>query len=125
MAVSYKVYAPPLSRSITVVQADVRSLVKVDGSLVFGHVLLGRFYPVLLYQIGTYETRALIDVDVPEGHPGAAGGVMQVYPTYCPTSPLPSGLPFQEVSKTVTSGACRILTSGSREPLVLLLLATR
>ncbi|POR38110.1 Putative squalene monooxygenase [Tolypocladium paradoxum] len=31
----------------------------------FGHVLLGSFSPVLLYQIGTHETRALINV--PEG----------------------------------------------------------
>ena len=31
----------------------------------FGHVFLGNFSPVLLYQIGTHETRALINV--PEG----------------------------------------------------------
>lgn len=41
-----------------------------------GHVLLGAGAPVLLYQIGTHETRALIDV--PENTPTAsvtAGGV--------------------------------------------------
>lgn len=41
-----------------------------------GHVLLGAGAPVLLYQIGTHETRALIDV--PENTPtasAAAGGV--------------------------------------------------
>lgn len=41
-----------------------------------GHVLLGDGAPVLLYQIGTHETRALIDI--PEGLPTAtvaAGGV--------------------------------------------------
>lgn len=41
-----------------------------------GHVVLGDAAPVLLYQIGTHETRAL--VDVPEGTPTAskaAGGV--------------------------------------------------
>ncbi|OAA63478.1 squalene monooxygenase erg1 [Niveomyces insectorum RCEF 264] len=32
----------------------------------FGHVLLGNFSPVLLYQIGSRETRALFNV--PEGH---------------------------------------------------------
>ncbi len=41
-----------------------------------GHVVLGEGAPVLLYQIGTHETRALIDV--PEGTPTAShanGGV--------------------------------------------------
>ncbi|KAK5118414.1 hypothetical protein LTR62_002928 [Meristemomyces frigidus] len=41
-----------------------------------GHVVLGDGAPVLLYQIGTHETRALIDI--PEGTPTAslaAGGV--------------------------------------------------
>ncbi|TQV91837.1 squalene epoxidase [Cordyceps javanica] len=43
----------------------------------YGHVLLGDFSPVLLYQIGTRETRAL--VNVPEGleeAKSANGGVM-------------------------------------------------
>ena len=39
-----------------------------------GHVLLGNFPPVLLYQIGTHETRALIDV-----------------PDNCPTASIPAG----------------------------------
>lgn len=42
----------------------------------YGHVLLGDSAPVLLYQIGTHETRALFDI--PEGLPtatAAAGGV--------------------------------------------------
>jgi squalene monooxygenase len=41
-----------------------------------GHVILGEGAPVLLYQIGTHETRALIDI--PDGTPTAslaAGGV--------------------------------------------------
>ena len=41
-----------------------------------GHVVLGEGAPVLLYQIGTHETRAL--VDIPDGLPSAsvaAGGV--------------------------------------------------
>lgn len=39
-------------------------------------VIIGSAFPVLLYQIGTHETRALIDVpaDIPEASP-AAGGV--------------------------------------------------
>jgi squalene monooxygenase len=44
----------------------------------FGHVLVGPFSPVLLYQIGTHETRAL--VNVPEGLEEARpanGGVVQ------------------------------------------------
>lgn len=43
-----------------------------------GHVVLGEGAPVLLYQIGTHETRALIDV--PEGTPTAShanGGVKE------------------------------------------------
>ncbi|TEA11020.1 Squalene monooxygenase [Colletotrichum sidae] len=42
----------------------------------FGHVVIGKAFPVLLYQIGTHETRALIDVpaNIPEASP-AAGGV--------------------------------------------------
>ncbi|KAK3943811.1 squalene monooxygenase [Diplogelasinospora grovesii] len=42
----------------------------------FGHVVIGKAFPVLLYQIGTHETRALIDV--PEKLPAASpanGGV--------------------------------------------------
>jgi squalene monooxygenase len=41
-----------------------------------GHVVLGDGAPVLLYQIGTHETRALIDIpkDLPSASP-AAGGV--------------------------------------------------
>ncbi|KAM6533786.1 Squalene epoxidase [Fusarium falciforme] len=41
-----------------------------------GHVIIGNAFPVLLYQIGTHETRALIDV--PQGIPEASpenGGV--------------------------------------------------
>ncbi|KAF2086423.1 squalene epoxidase [Saccharata proteae CBS 121410] len=62
---------------------DVRSkffaLELIDAQLPMphhGHVLLGDGPPVLLYQIGTHETRALIDI--PEGLPSAsvkAGGV--------------------------------------------------
>ncbi|OLN88173.1 putative squalene monooxygenase [Colletotrichum chlorophyti] len=42
----------------------------------YGHVVLGKAFPVLLYQIGTHETRALVDVpaNIPEASP-AAGGV--------------------------------------------------
>ena len=42
----------------------------------YGHVVIGKAFPVLLYQIGTHETRAL--VDVPEKLPAASpqnGGV--------------------------------------------------
>ncbi|OAA60768.1 squalene monooxygenase Erg1 [Cordyceps fumosorosea ARSEF 2679] len=42
----------------------------------FGHVVIGEAYPILLYQIGTHETRALFDVphNIPEASV-AAGGV--------------------------------------------------
>lgn len=42
----------------------------------FGHVLFGRFSPVLLYQIGTHETRALVNVpNGLEAAQSANGGV--------------------------------------------------
>ena len=54
-----------------------------------GHVVLGEGAPVLLYQIGTHETRAL--VDVPEGLPSASvanGGVKgHLKNTVLPTLP--------------------------------------
>jgi squalene monooxygenase len=42
----------------------------------YGHVVMGKTTPILLYQIGTHETRALFDVplDLPEAS-AAAGGV--------------------------------------------------
>ncbi|KAI5463800.1 squalene epoxidase-domain-containing protein [Mariannaea sp. PMI_226] len=42
----------------------------------YGHVIIGNAFPVLLYQIGTHETRALIDVpqNLPEAS-AANGGV--------------------------------------------------
>ncbi|KAK3177314.1 Squalene epoxidase [Lecanicillium sp. MT-2017a] len=42
----------------------------------FGHVIIGKAFPILLYQIGTHETRALFDVPtgIPEAAP-AVGGV--------------------------------------------------
>lgn len=41
----------------------------------YGHVVIGDTFPVLLYQIGTHETRALIDVpeNLPSAAPGAGG----------------------------------------------------
>lgn len=42
----------------------------------YGHVIIGNAFPILLYQIGTHETRALFDVPhgIPEAMP-AVGGV--------------------------------------------------
>ena len=51
-----------------VVRSKFWGLELIDADLpmpLYGHVLLGHDSPVLLYQIGTHETRAL--VDVPEG----------------------------------------------------------
>lgn len=64
---------PPVSRS------KFWALELIDAQLPMpnhGHVILGEGAPVLLYQIGTHETRALIDI--PENLPSAsaqAGGV--------------------------------------------------
>jgi squalene monooxygenase len=59
-----------------------------------GHalVIIGDAFPVLLYQIGTRETRALIDVplDLPEASP-AAGGV-RGYIQNCVLPTLPPGI---------------------------------
>lgn len=65
--------SPPVSRS------KFWGLELIDADLpreMYGHVVLGDGAPVLLYQIGTHETRALIDV--PDGLPSATtanGGV--------------------------------------------------
>ncbi|KAF7193476.1 putative squalene monooxygenase [Pseudocercospora fuligena] len=62
-----------------VVKSKFWGLELIDADLPMpnhGHVLLGEGSPVLLYQIGTHETRAL--VDIPENTPTAsvkAGGV--------------------------------------------------
>lgn len=41
----------------------------------FGHVIIGKAFPILMYQIGTHETRALIDVpeNLPEASPQNGG----------------------------------------------------
>ncbi|CRK44752.1 hypothetical protein BN1723_006278 [Verticillium longisporum] len=62
-----------------VVKSKFYALELVDAPLPsprFGHVFIGGAYPVLMYQIGSHETRALIDVpaNIPEAAP-AAGGV--------------------------------------------------
>ncbi|KAG8627466.1 hypothetical protein KVT40_004949 [Elsinoe batatas] len=62
-----------------VVKSKFWGLELIDADLPMpnhGHVILGEGTPVLLYQIGTHETRAL--VDIPEGLPTASvknGGV--------------------------------------------------
>lgn len=62
-----------------VVKSKFYALELIDADLPMpnhGHVLLGDGYPVLLYQIGTHETRAL--VDIPDNLPAASqknGGV--------------------------------------------------
>lgn len=62
-----------------VVKSKFYALELIDCPLLspyHGHVFIGDTFPTLLYQIGTHETRALIDV--PEGLPAAApaaGGV--------------------------------------------------
>ncbi|KAG4252653.1 squalene monooxygenase [Fusarium proliferatum] len=42
-----------------------------------GHVIIGNAFPILLYQIGTHETRALIDVPqgIPEASPENGGAI--------------------------------------------------
>lgn len=59
--------------SLPVVKSKFWALELIDADLPMpnhGHVLLGDGYPVLLYQIGTHETRAL--VDIPENLPAAS-----------------------------------------------------
>ncbi|KAH8681262.1 squalene epoxidase-domain-containing protein [Xylariales sp. PMI_506] len=68
-----------LPGSVPIVRSKFYALELIDCELPhtgFGHVIIGAASPVLLYQIGTHETRALINV--PEGCPEAApaaGGV--------------------------------------------------
>ncbi|KAK3940994.1 putative squalene monooxygenase [Diplogelasinospora grovesii] len=48
----------------------------------FGHVFLGKFSPVLLYQIGTHETRALVNVleGLPSARPANGGELVPNLP---------------------------------------------
>lgn len=58
---------------VPVVKSKFWALELIDADLPMpnhGHVLVGDGYPVLLYQIGTHETRAL--VDIPENLPAAS-----------------------------------------------------
>ncbi|KAI1074934.1 SE-domain-containing protein [Whalleya microplaca] len=58
----------------------------------FGHVVIGAGTPVLLYQIGTHETRALIDVPekLPEASP--ANGGVRGYMANCVLPKLPASV---------------------------------
>ncbi|PHH81847.1 hypothetical protein CDD82_7724 [Ophiocordyceps australis] len=67
------------SKSKPTVRSKFYALELIDCDLPrpgLGHVIIGDAYPVLVYQIGTHETRILIDVPtaIPEASP-AAGGV--------------------------------------------------
>jgi squalene monooxygenase len=67
------------NRHTPVVRSKFYALELIDADLPLpnaGHVILGDGSPTLLYQIGTHETRALIDVplDCPTASP-AAGGI--------------------------------------------------
>ncbi|KAF5024712.1 hypothetical protein F66182_3196 [Fusarium sp. NRRL 66182] len=62
-----------------------------------GHVIIGNAFPILLYQIGTHETRALIDV--PQGIPEASpenGGVRGYIRNYVLPALPPSIRPSAE-----------------------------
>jgi squalene monooxygenase len=76
-------YASKFRKSVTntkpLVKSKFYALELIDCQLPtpgIAHVVIGNAFPVLLYQIGSRETRALIDVpnDLPEASP-AAGGV--------------------------------------------------
>ncbi|ODA77956.1 hypothetical protein RJ55_06559 [Drechmeria coniospora] len=73
------IFRKQLLGSVPVVKSKFYALELVDCPLPqqhFGHVIIGNAFPVLLYQIGSRETRALFDVPqgIPEAAP-AAGGV--------------------------------------------------
>ncbi|KAK3318416.1 squalene epoxidase-domain-containing protein [Apodospora peruviana] len=55
----------------------------------YGHVVIGKAFPVLLYQIGTHETRALIDVpqDLAAASPKAGGVRGYINDVVLPTLP--------------------------------------
>jgi squalene monooxygenase len=71
-----------------------------------GHVLLGDFSPILLYQIGTRETRIL--VDVPENCPTAsvAAGGIKAHMMNVVLPVLPEGVQ-QSFEKAVEDGKVR------------------
>lgn len=81
----------------------------------YGHVIIGKAYPVLMYQIGTHETRALIDVPdkIPEASP-AAGGV-RGYIQNCVIPSLPAQL-RPCVSRALAEGGLRSMPNSWLPP---------
>ncbi|KAK4071121.1 hypothetical protein Purlil1_13508 [Purpureocillium lilacinum] len=74
----------------------------------FGHVMLGNFSPVLLYQIGTHETRVLINV--PEGLAAAksANGGVSHYIRHDVLPYLPTGVQGA-LSQSLNNGRLRCM----------------
>ncbi|KFA77918.1 hypothetical protein S40288_02502 [Stachybotrys chartarum IBT 40288] len=69
----------PVLKSAPVVKSKFYALELIDAELPLpgaGHVIIGNAFPILIYQIGTHETRILFDVPInlPEASP-ANGGV--------------------------------------------------
>ena len=77
-----------------VVKSKFYALELIDAPLPnpgYGHVFIGASYPVLMYQIGTHETRVLIDVPdkMPEASPAAGGVRGYIQKCIIPTLPEP------------------------------------
>lgn len=92
-------YSSKFRKSVTtalpIVKSKFYALELIDCAMPNpGHalVIIGNTFPVLLYQIGTHETRILMDVptDLPEASP-AAGGV-RGYIKNCVLPALPEGI---------------------------------
>lgn len=92
-------YASKFRKDVTkekpIVKSKFYALELIDCELPqqgYGTVVIGNAFPVLLYQIGTHETRALIDVpnDLPEASP--ANGGVRGYITNVVLPAMPAGI---------------------------------
>ncbi|KAF2675464.1 squalene monooxygenase [Microthyrium microscopicum] len=97
------------SKDAPVVRSRFWALEMIDPVLprkYHGHVLLGDFSPILIYQIGTHETRILVDIplDSPTATPKAGGVPNHMREVVLPV--LPDGVK-ESFSKALEAGNLR------------------
>ncbi|KAK3339348.1 squalene epoxidase-domain-containing protein [Neurospora tetraspora] len=83
---------PPGPNTTPVVRSKFYALELIDCPFPpsnYGHVVIGKTSPILLYQIGTHETRALIDIphNLPAASPANGGVRGYIENTVVPTLP--------------------------------------
>ncbi|GKT48587.1 SRP-independent targeting protein 2 [Colletotrichum spaethianum] len=82
----------------------------------YGHVVIGKAFPVLMYQIGTHETRALIDVpaNIPEASPAAGGVRGYIKNVVMPTLP-PQMRPLTSIINVLAMALYALFAANDRQ----------